>query len=266
MDDTQISQSNTNNNKWLRSVLIVTIVAVLVFVMGLLLVFSFGRAATGLSFFSDKFSEVAAGVSGVAGEVAEVADITTQGSFDAEQFARVQRQYVLRPEDLPVKYFISKNGETPYQNTEAIGTMRKIDGTNFVLATERVDGWEISMKRSSDRDIAPEMYKSTIHVFQDSNGAELALSPEWLPTLTSTMKDLGEAADHNCNVGAECILYVNDEFNQVSGISTMTYSLLFRYKNTVVTIWARGLEMEIDKADVVDAAKAVLSRLQDYKD
>lgn len=265
MNDTQISQSNTNNHKWLRSVLIVAVVAVVVFLMGLLLVFSFGRAATGLSFFSDKFSEVAAGVSGAAGSVADVADITAQGSLDAEQFARVQRQYVLRPEDLPYNYYIPKNGETPYQNSEAIGTMRKVDGTNFVLATNRVDGWEITMKRSSDRDIAPEMYKSTIHVFQDSDGAKVAFSPEWLPTLTSTMKDLGEVEDQNCNVGAECILYVHDEFNQVSGISTLTYSLLFRYKNTVVTVWARGLEMEVDKADVEDAARAVLSRLKDYK-
>jgi hypothetical protein len=142
--------------------------------------------------------------------------------------------------------------------------MRKIDGTKFVLATERVDGWEINMYRSSDRDIAPEAYRSTISVFQNNNGASLALSEEWLPVFTSTIKNLGELVDKNCNVGSDCLLYATDEFNQVSGISTLTYTVIFRYKNVVVTVWAKGLEMEIDKADVLDAAKSVLARLEDY--
>lgn len=267
MNDTQISQSNTsNNNKLLRSLLIVVVVALVVFLMGLLLVFNVGRAATGLSFFSDKVSEGASSVSGVAGDVAQAVDITAQGSYDAEQFARVQRQYVLRPEDMEVKYYIPRNGETPYQNQEAIGTMRKVNGTNFVLATHRVDGWEIRMNRSSDRDIAPEQFRSTVQVFEDNDGAALALSPEWLPVMTSPIKDLGELIDQHCNVGAECILYQQDEFNQVSGISTMSYTTIFRYKNIVVTVWAQGLEMEIDQNDVLDAARTVLARLEDYSD
>jgi len=142
--------------------------------------------------------------------------------------------------------------------------MHKIDGTNFVLATGRVDGWEINMKRSSDRDIAPETYRSTISVFEDSKGASLVFGEEWLPVFTSTIIDLGELVDKNCGIGANCLLYSQDEFNQVSGISTLTYTVIFSYKNVVVTVWAKGLEMEIDKADVLDAAESVLARLKEY--
>jgi hypothetical protein len=55
-----------------------------------------------------------------------------------------------------------------------------------------------------------------------------------------------------------------DDFNQVSGISTLRYSVAFRYKNVLVWVSAKGLEMEIDENDVLDAAKAIYDRLQTY--
>lgn len=268
METTQISSGNQGikrKKRW-RAVVITAAVALAVFLFGLLFVFTLGRAATGLSFFSNKMSKVSEGISVAAADVANVVDISAEGSFDPSLFARLQRQYVLRPEDLPHKYFLPRNGETPYSNAEFINRMGKIQGTKMVIETGRVDGWEITLKRASDRNIAPEQFKSSISVFESNKGASLALDPDWLWVYTDPERAPDETLDRNCGIGAECILFMYDDFNQVSGISTLRYSVVFRYKNVLVYVSAKGLEMEVDGNDVLDAARVVHARLKTYHD
>jgi hypothetical protein len=208
-------------------------------------------------------SAVAENVSVQAEDVAEAANITGGEIFDPETFFKVERQYVLRPEDLTFDYYIGKNGESPLSNKEIILLYGEARGKNYILQTGRVDGWQITMLKNHELDIAPSKFKSSLDLFQTAEGAQLAFSPEWF-WVYQPENAPDEWLDKSCNIGTECIFFMYEDYSPVSGLTTLRYDVAFLYQNVVVWVSGSGIDMEITEADVLNAAQAVFDKLANY--
>lgn len=213
-------------------------------------------------------AQVAASVSSAAGQVAQGAQ-SAQQSFTlggnqilaTNAFVRVSDQYVLQPTDLSVSYYLPAGETGRLSNKEVIGKLGELEGKRYVAATGRVDGWETRLKRTSGGIIAPAGYYSTIDVFETNDGASLALSPQWFWAYTDPQRAPTEWLKDGCDLGHECLLWVNDKFDPATRLTTLTYHVAFRYHNVVVWVSGHGLDVDISQDDVLDAAQAVLLRL-----
>ena len=141
-------------------------------------------------------------------------------TLDAEEFAKVQNDYVLRPDDLEVNYFIKSGGEKRRGNRLIILEMKEVEGKNYVLDTGRVDGWYVNLRKSDRTDIAPSTYTNTIDIFETKEGARLALSPEYFKAYSDDEREF-EFLDENCNYGDECILYTAERFDAATGLTVI---------------------------------------------
>ncbi len=215
------------------------------------------------------------GLARVAGSVSEAAGQVAQGAESAQQsfslggsqilapnaFVRVSDQYVLLRTDLPQDYYLPAGETGRVSNKEFIGSLGELQGKQYVAATGRVDGWETRLKRSSSGVIAPAGYYSTIDVFESNAGASLALSPEWFWAYTNPERAPSEWLKDGCDLGQECLMWVNDKFDPATRLTTLTYHVAFRYHNVVVWVSGHGLDVDIAPEDVLNAAQAVLNRL-----
>ncbi len=186
--------------------------------------------------------------------------------LDAKKASRNLNNFVLRPDDFETSYFQDGGSETPISNEEVILTMGQARGKQYITAAGRVDGWEITLLRSNDIDIAPQKYKNRIHIFESNDGAALAFSDEWFWAYTDETQMPDEFIDTNCNVGNECILFVYEDYKAASGLTVLQYDLAFRYRNVVVWVSATGLEnVDITEADVFNAAQVILDKLESFE-
>ena len=185
-------------------------------------------------------------------------------TLDAEEFAKVQNDYVLRPDDLEVNYFIESGGEKRRGNRLIILEMKEVEGKNYVLDTGRVDGWYVNLRKSDRTDIAPSTYTNTIDIFETKEGARLALSPEYFKAYSDDEREF-EFLDENCNYGDECILYTAERFDAATGLTVIRYDVAFVYGNVLVWISATGLDVDISEEDIHEATQIVVDKLEGFE-
>ena len=185
-------------------------------------------------------------------------------TLDVEEFAKVQNDYVLRPDDLEVNYFIKSGGEKRRGNRLIILEMKEVEGKNYVLDTGRVDGWYVNLRKSDRTDIAPSTYTNTIDIFETKEGARLALSPEYFKAYSDDEREF-EFLDENCNYGDECILYTAERFDAATGLTVIRYDVAFVYGNVLVWISATGLDVDISEEDIHEATQIVVDKLEGFE-
>ena len=182
------------------------------------------------------------------------------------ELVKEARYHVLRPDDLAANYYLAQGGEKPLTNDHVILSMKVANGKQYILDTGRVDGWEITLLRSSNTDITPEKYNSSISIFETSEGASTALSPQYFWAYTNEDQQPDEILDESCKVGSECILFAYEDYNRVSGVTKMRYDVAFRYKNALVWVSAFGLDIETTPEHVLEAAEIIYQRLVEFGD
>lgn len=239
----------------------VGLIAVLVFAFLLLALLVFWAVTGGLAIFAGGLSTVADRVASGAEQANQSLTIGGDEVLAPNTFIRVQDQYVLLPTDLPTAYYRPEGETGRVSNREYIGAAGELQGKQFVSATGRVDGWETRLKRTTNKEIAPAGWYSTIDVFETNDGASLALSPEWFWVYADPERAPTEWLKDGCDLGQECLMWVNERFDQVERITILSYHVAFRFHNVVVWVNGHGLDVDITADDVLDAARAVLVRL-----
>ena len=194
----------------------------------------------------------------------EIAIFGGTPTLDAEEFAKVQNDYVLRPDDFDVNYFIESGGEKRRGNRLVILEMKEAPGKNYVLNTGRVDGWYINLRKSDRTDIAPSTYTNTLDIFETNAGAQLALSSEYFKAYHDDEREY-EFLDENCNYGDECILYTSERFDAATGLTVIRYDIAFAYGNVLVWISVTGLDVDISEEDIHEAAQIVVDKLEGFE-
>jgi hypothetical protein len=182
--------------------------------------------------------------------------------IDPNLFVRVQDEFVLRPEYLALNYHVPVGEEVRYGNEYYIGEFGQLEGKTFIVETGRVDGWKMRIKRNSNKDIAPAVYESYVEVYETSAGASLALSPEWFWAYNDEARKPDAFVNNGCNIGQECLLFTYEDFDPATGLVTERYDVAFRYHNVITWVSGRGLDVEINEADVINAAQTLYDRLQ----
>lgn len=185
-------------------------------------------------------------------------------TIDSEEFSKVLNDYVLRPDDLEVNYFIELGGEKRRGNRSIILEMKEVPGKRYVLETGRVDGWYINLRKSDRTDIAPSTYTNTIDIFETKAGARLALSPEYFKAYYDDEREF-EFLDENCNYGDECILYTSERFDAATGLTVIRYDVAFVYGNVLVWISVTGLDVDISEEDIHEAAQIIVAKLDGFE-
>ncbi len=176
-----------------------------------------------------------------------------------EDLQTAMSDLVLRPDDLPNDYLIPSGGEGRYANLAMINERGELLGKKYIVASKRVDGWQIKMTRANKEDIAPSYLESTIEIFEDSEGAKKAISKDWYK-IYQTDEELPTFDD--CNIGDECIMYHSSKHNAASNLTTLRYEVAFRYRNVMVWVMGRGLDVDVSPDYVLDAAKKVYDKLE----
>lgn len=183
-------------------------------------------------------------------------------TIDVESFAAVQSEYVLHPEDLSVEYFFVPGGESPFHNKEVTEVLGQLHGKEYLKATGRFDGWDVGLGKRNQSDLGPATYRSNLQVFDSVKGAKQAMQLDWF-WAADFDRQPDSVNDDNCGIGDDCILRTIQTVYVESNLTKMRYEVLFRYKNVVVWVSARGLSVETDADDALYAAEAVYARLKD---
>ena len=222
------------NRPWMIALL------VLLIVVGALVIFAVLAGGTGLAVMNASANKV----------------------VDPNMFVRVQDEYVLRPDYLPYAYHVPAGEELRYGNSYYIGEFGEYQGKTFIVETGRVDGWKLRIKRDSSSDITPAVYESYVEVYETSEGASLALSPEWFWAYNDAERAPDAFVNNGCNIGQECLLFTYEDFDPATGLTTERYDVAFRYHNIVTWVSGRSLDIEISEADVISAAQTLYDKLQ----
>lgn len=185
-------------------------------------------------------------------------------TFDADKFMRVQDDFVLRPDDFEIGYFVKSDGESRRGNRQMILEMGEVEGKSYIVETGRVDGWYINLRKSDSTDIAPSTYTNTIDIFETRTGARLAISPEIFKAFNDDSREY-EFLDKNCNYGDECILYTSERFDPATGLTIIRYDVAFVYGNVLVWISATGLDVDISEDQIHDAAQIIIDKLEGFE-
>lgn len=181
------------------------------------------------------------------------------GEVGRRDFVKEMHELVLRPEDLSVAY--NKQHDTRLSNNEVIGMMTVETGKRYILDTGRLDGWDLYMEKSSLTDFGPVAYKSRVEIFETTDGARKAFSEDWHWLYTDPEKEPDEYLDKNCKYGSECLFFLYDDTVPGSGTSIVQYDVVFRYKNVLVWVYARGSDIDTTEDHALDAAQLIYDRL-----
>jgi hypothetical protein len=104
--------------------------------------------------------------------------------------------------------------------------------------------------------------ESAIELFESSDGAKLALSPEWF----KAYKDENKAPtwiEDGCDIGDECLFYYYQSIDPATNLTKLEYDVAFVYKNVMVWVMGRGLDIDTKSDYVLKAAEAVFKRLEE---
>jgi len=180
--------------------------------------------------------------------------------FDPATFSQALGNYILRPEDLPHKYRIPAGGEARVSNLGVIQQIGEVEGKRYILATGRVDGWSIELERKNKEDIAPITFQSTIEVFESHEGALTALSPEWFKAYKNEKKK-PEWVEGGCDLGDQCLFYYYKTLDPATNLTKLEYDVAFVYKNVLVWVMGRGLDIDVNPDYVLNAARILFDKL-----
>jgi len=181
--------------------------------------------------------------------------------LDPEEFAKSLGDYVLRPQDLPNSYRVPQGGERRVSNLGVIQEMGEVAGKHYIVNTGRVEGWYIQLERRKKEDIAPGALESAIELFESSDGAKLALGPEWFKAYKDENKTPTWIED-SCDLGDECLFYYYQSIDPATNLTKLEYDVAFIYKNVLVWVMGRGLDIDTKSDYVMKAAEAVYKRLE----
>lgn len=184
-------------------------------------------------------------------------------TYDAQDLVRAQADFVLRPADFEVDYFVESDGEKRRGNRLVILEMGEVEGKEFVLETGRVDGWYINLRKNDRTDIAPSTYTNTIDIFETREGARLAFSPEKFKAYNNADREF-EFLDKSCNYGNDCILYTSERHDPATGLTVIRYDVAFLYGNALVWISVTGLDIDISEDHIHEAAQIVLEKMDSF--
>lgn len=184
-----------------------------------------------------------------------------RGRLDPEEFASELGDYVLSPEDLPNLYRIPQGGERRISNLGVIQDMGEVLGKHYIVATGRVDGFYRLLERKKKEDIAPGAMESLIELFDSSDGAKLALGPEWFKAYKEENKQ-PTWIEEGCKLGDKCLFYYYQSIDPATNLTKLEYDVAFVYKNVLVWVMGRGLDIDIKSDYVLKAAEAVYKRLE----
>lgn len=186
----------------------------------------------------------------------------SHSDFDPAEVQTAMMDLVLRPDDLPNEYRIPPSGESRYANLAVINERGELQGKKYIVATGRVDGWHINLVRANKEDIAPSYFESTIEVFETSEGAEKAISPDWYKAYQ--VEDNPPTFEDGCNIGDTCLLYHSSKHDPATNLTTVRYEVAFTYRNLLVWVMGRGLDVDVTPDYVLNAAQAVYDKLELY--
>jgi hypothetical protein len=183
------------------------------------------------------------------------------GSLPPAEFAKQLGAFILRPEDLAVAYKIPVDGERRISNAGVLQERGEVEGKRYIVATRRVDGWYLQLERRHKEDISPAFYESRLELFETQDGAELALQPEWFqanqdPDNTPSMVEGG------CNIGSNCTFYYFETLDKVTNLTHLQYHMTFTYRNLLVWVMGRGLDIDVSPDFVREAAQTILTKLE----
>jgi hypothetical protein len=184
-----------------------------------------------------------------------------RGRFDPEVYASTLGNFVLRPDDLPNDYRIPENGEKRVSNLGVIQNVGEVAGKHYIVSTGRIDGWYLQLERRKKADVAPAAFESTIELFESSDGAQLALSPEWFKAYKDENK-IPTWIESGCNFGDQCLFYYYESLDPATNLTKLEYDVAFAYKNVLVWVMGRGLDIDVTPDYVLNAAEAVYERLE----
>ncbi len=189
-----------------------------------------------------------------------------EASFNVTDALSHLDDFVLQPEDLPHSYRVPVGGESRYTNTTVVNEMGELPAKKYIVATGRVDGWRISLERARKADIAPARIESTMELFETNEGARLALTPEWFKAYQTGYSEAEITwIEDGCSIGDGCILYTHKLFNPASNLTTTTYEVAFVYRNVLVWVMGRGLDVEMSADYMIAAAQAVYDRISQFE-
>ncbi|HEY62808.1 MAG TPA: hypothetical protein G4N95_09190 [Anaerolineae bacterium] len=193
----------------------------------------------------------------------KVASSISNADLKPEDVQIAMNDLVLRPDDLPDEYRIPPSGESRYANLAVINERGELQGKKYIVATGRVDGWRINLVRSNKEDIAPSYFESTIEVFETSEGAALAISPDWYKAYLTE----GEppTLEDGCNIGNACLLYHSSKHDPATNLTTVRYEVAFTYRNLLVWVMGRGLDVDVTPDYVLNAAQTVYDKIVQYE-
>lgn len=197
-------------------------------------------------------------------EEVEQADETSVESFDINAAKGKLKEFILRPEDLPDEYRVPSGGENRFNNLGLINEIGEIPAKEYIVATGRVDGWSIKLERVNKEDIVPGRFESEVELFETNEGARTALSPEWFKAYQDDYVESTWIED-GCDLGADCIFYSHEKYDDATGLTTLTYEVAFVHRNVLVWILGRGLEIDMNQEYVLNAAQSVYDKISQYE-
>jgi len=181
--------------------------------------------------------------------------------LDAEAMVDRLGKYLLRAEDLPHSYTIPEDGEQHTSTMRLIQEMGEIEAKTYVRDTGRIDGWWLRLKRTNKADFAPGSFESSIELFTSAAGAQTAMTPAYYLMYKDESREYSPV-DGGCNLGDYCEFYYSEKKDPATELVTAQYNLAFSYRNAFAWVMARGLTIDMDPEYVIDAARAVLAKLE----
>jgi hypothetical protein len=235
-----------------RKGLIIGIIIILIIALIAYLLFFVWGTASGISSLADRVADIAGGV-------AESVSILDKETVDTTSFIRNMHLIVLRNDDFPIDYKHTSN--TRLSNEEIIGEMTVEKGKTYIIQSGRVDGWDTYIDKVYTKDIGPSIYQTRVEIFETTEGAEKAFSPEWLWVYTNPEKAPDKFIDENCQFGDECLLFTYTDLTPGSTTVKVRWDVVFRHKNIIAWVFVKGTDIETFEQDALDGAQVVYDRI-----
>jgi hypothetical protein len=189
-------------------------------------------------------------------------DAPPEDTFDPDEMENKLNQFVIRDEDLPHDYRLPPNAEFMLPTATLINEMGELAAKGYISSTGRINGWGIHLERVNKEDFAPVDMESRIELFKTGGGAALAISPEYFPAYqgdsTVTWVDGG------CTIGDECLFYFSETHDPTTDLTKHRYEVAFVYRNVLVWVMGRGLDIDVTPEYILDAAETLYQKLDDY--
>lgn len=203
-----------------------------------------------------------AGSANAESEPAEPQEHATSDDFATGAMENRLNQFVLRDEDLPHDYRLPPGGEYLISTKTLINEMKELPAKRYVLETGRISGWGIKLERVNKEDFAPTGMESRIELFESSQGAALAISPEWHPAYQGDVEI--SWVDGGCAIGDECLFYYIETYDAASQITKLRYEVAFAYRNVLVWVMGHGLDVDVTPEYILNAAQTIYEKLDLY--